>query len=278
MKKHGLKAVGVALALMLMGGATMAEVRTTGDVWLRTGPGLNYDKAVSIGTGKSMEFLGESSVDDRGVTWYKVSFSGNTGWVSSRYSELIGEEAEGAAATPTPSPTPSPAPDAGRSAREAGSLFIESLGDQTPVPTSTPMTDPSSGRVVEMSGYYMDDLVDSANEIGLISYRQVQSEVPFQYYNDAVIVAGNQRVENIVVFGPGYEVYGVSVGMTLNAARACLNAAGLDYVETANGIVYEHKATEASVFTDANGHDGCVNVWVDENDIVTEIDWSSYTG
>ncbi|MBP5620821.1 MAG: hypothetical protein J6X44_02270, partial [Thermoguttaceae bacterium] len=66
--------------------------------------------------------------------------------------------------------------------------------------------------VVELSQYYRQDLVTAANEIGLISYRQVESEAPYQYYNDAVIVAGNQVVENIVVFGEGYEVYGVRVG------------------------------------------------------------------
>ena len=59
---------------------------------------------------------------------------------------------------------------------------------------------------------------------------------------------------------------------------ACLNAAGLDYVESVNGITYEHKATGASLFTDPNGHDSCINVWVDETGTVTEIDWSTYTG
>ena len=146
--------------------------------------------------------------------------------------------------------------------------------DEMPAPASTN----APARPVELSSYYLNNLVEAANAIGLISYRQVESETPYQYYDKALILAGNQQVESIVVYGPGYEVYGVSVGMDINAARACLNAAGLDYVESVNGITYEHKATGASLFTDPNGHDSCINVWVSDNGAVTEIDWSTYTG
>ena len=122
---------------------------------------------------------------------------------------------------------------------------------------------------MELSTYYLNNLVEAANEIGLISYRQVESEAPYQYYDNSLILAGNQQVENIVVYGSGYEVYGVSVGMNINAARACLNAAGLDYVESMNGVTYEHRATEASLFTDAKGHDSCINVWVGQSVTLT---------
>ena len=71
----------------------MAEVRTTGDVWLRTGPGLDYDSVAILKTGRSYEYLGESSVDGRGVAWYRISAGEKEGWVSSRYTELIGESA-----------------------------------------------------------------------------------------------------------------------------------------------------------------------------------------
>ena len=148
-----------------------------------------------------------------------------------------------------------------------------------PAPTIVPFIDISAdAKPVELSAYYRADLVAAANEIGLISYRQVESEVPYQYYNDALILAGNQNVENIVVYGAGYEVYGVSVGMNANTAMAWLNAAGLDYVDSVNGLTYEHKAAADAPFADANGHDSCINLWVDENNIITEIDWSTYTG
>ena len=161
-------------------------------------------------------------------------------------------------------------------AAEATEVEPEVKPEATPETAPAPANGPA--RTVELSAYYLSNLVEAANDIGLISYRQVESEVPYQYYNDALILAGNQQVENIVVYGGGYEVYGVSVGMNINAARACLNAAGLDYVESVNGVTYEHRATEASLFADPRGHDSCINVWVDETGAVTEVDWSTYTG
>ena len=288
MKNRVIRALAVMAALALMVGTAMAEVRTTGDVWLRTGPGLDYESVAIVKTGKSLEYLGESSTDERGVAWYKVSLGDKTGWISSRYSELTGESAEAepeAEDGEAPEATEAPA---SQSAVDAGILFSsdgageESEPDEAPEaePTEAPMPAPVNApvRAVELSGYYLNNLVEAANEIGLISYRQVESEAPYQYYDESVILAGNQQVENIVVYGSGYEVYGVAVGMNINAARACLNAAGLDYMESVNGVTYEHRATEASLFTDARGHDSCINVWVDESGTVTEVDWSTYTG
>lgn len=294
MKNRVIRVMAALVALMLLSGTALAEVRTTGNVWLRVGPGLDYDPVTIVSEGKTLDYLGEQSVDERGVAWYKVTAGEKTGWVSSRYSELIGESAEDEAEDDDEvevAPTEAPA---SQSALDAGILFTggdpEEDAEDEPEdePEEEPEEDededadvaPAKGPVktVELSGYYLNNLVEAANEIGLISYRQVQSEAPYQYYDDSVILAGNQQVVNIVVYGPGYEVYGVAVGMNINAARACLNAAGLDYVESVNGVTYEHKATDASIFTDPKGHDSCINVWVDEGGTVTEIDWSSYTG
>ena len=84
MNKHWLRGLAAALVLALLGGTALAEVKTTGTVWMRSGPGLSYDQVSSLSEGKSLEYLGESSVDDRGVAWYKVSDGKNTGWVSSK--------------------------------------------------------------------------------------------------------------------------------------------------------------------------------------------------
>lgn len=293
MKHRILRFAAAALALMLLCGLALAEVRTTASVNLRSGPGLDYDIVTSYPEGKSLEYLGETSTDDRGVAWYKVSTDKGEGWVSSRYAELKGEDAQPAAteaptlaptAAPKAEPTAAPANDgkAGLPALNAGGLFAGSLsGNETAAPDAEPTQQamlPNLGQVVELSNYYGWDLVTAANEIGLISYRQVESEVPYQYYNDALILAGNQNVENIVVFGEGYEVYGVHVGMTASAAMACMNAAKLDYVSNVNGLTYEHPAAEDAPFADENGHDSCINLWVNAEDIVTEIDWSTYTG
>ena len=289
MKNRVIRVMAAAAALVLMLGTALAEVRTTGDVWLRTGPGLDYDSIAILKSGKTFDYLGESSVDGRGVAWYRITAGDKTGWVSSRYSELIGDDVgdEDVEADDEPEIAATPAPTeapASQSALNAGLLF--SQGDPEDEPKNEPEDEPEAApapakgpaRTVELSGYYLNNLVEAANDIGLISYRQVESGAPYQYYDDSLILAGNQQVENIVVYGGGHEIYGVSVGMNINAARACLNAAGLDYVEAMNGVTYEHRATDASLFTDARGHDSCINVWVDESGTVTEVDWSSYTG
>ena len=280
MKKMLVKVFALALAMALLCGAALAEVRTTGNVWMRKGPGLSYDQVTSFSTGKTLTFLQETSEDDRGVIWYKVTDGKNTGWVSSRYTELVGETVE-ATEAPTVEPTATPVveptqqPEATEAPAfalpDAGLLFSNAEATEAPA-------DAAPGETVELSQFYQDELVVAANEIGLISYRQVESEAPYQYYNDSVIVAGNQYVENIVVYGAGYEVFGVSVGMNANAAMACLNAAGLDYVESEKGITYEHKGNERSAFVDEKGHDSCINLWVSDDNVITEIDWSTYTG
>ena len=60
----------------------------SGDSNVRTGPGLGYDSIGELKKGQSAEYLNESSVDDRGVAWYYISFNGKSGWVSSKYTEL----------------------------------------------------------------------------------------------------------------------------------------------------------------------------------------------
>jgi len=63
-------------------------VATDGDTNVRTGPGLSYSQLGTLYRGSSATYLGDSSVDDRGVRWYKVRYNGKTGWVSSKYTTL----------------------------------------------------------------------------------------------------------------------------------------------------------------------------------------------
>ena len=65
--------------------AAVSTAYTTGNVNLRSGPGLAYDTVGSINSGVYVEYLGESSVDERGVAWYHVRYNGMNGWSSSKY-------------------------------------------------------------------------------------------------------------------------------------------------------------------------------------------------
>lgn len=61
---------------------------TSGDSHVRTGPGLGYGKLGVLYQGSSATFLGNTSVDNRGVVWYNISWNGSSAWVSSRYTTL----------------------------------------------------------------------------------------------------------------------------------------------------------------------------------------------
>ena len=60
------------------------QVKTTGNVRLRTGAGLDYRDLCTVPKGTTLRF-DETKKDDRGVAWYHVSYDGKTGWVSSKY-------------------------------------------------------------------------------------------------------------------------------------------------------------------------------------------------
>jgi len=65
-----------------------SNVYFTGHTNVRSGPGLGYTSIGQINSGSTLPYMGDSSTDSRGVTWYKVSFSGSYGWVSSKYANL----------------------------------------------------------------------------------------------------------------------------------------------------------------------------------------------
>lgn len=64
-------------------------VYTTGDVNIRKGPGKDYGSAGVIKADTVVTYLGNSSVDERGVVWYNILYNGINGWVSSKYAELL---------------------------------------------------------------------------------------------------------------------------------------------------------------------------------------------
>ena len=56
---------------------------------VRTGPGLGYKKIGVLHIGEDARFLGETSIDDRGVLWYKIRWNGKSAWVSSMYTKKV---------------------------------------------------------------------------------------------------------------------------------------------------------------------------------------------
>ena len=55
---------------------------------MRKNPSLKGKQLCVLSKGDTAEYLGKSSVDDRGVTWYSVRTSAGDGWISSKYTKL----------------------------------------------------------------------------------------------------------------------------------------------------------------------------------------------
>lgn len=71
-----------------IGGSTTGNIRMTGKSYLRKLPNLNADTIRTIDKGEELYYF-DVSTDSRGVDWYKVTYGGKTGWVSSKYTESI---------------------------------------------------------------------------------------------------------------------------------------------------------------------------------------------
>lgn len=237
MKK--LRFIAAALVVvLLLGACALADVVTTGNVNLRTGPGLSYDVVTSVTSGQHLDFLGESSVDDRGVAWYLVDHKGKSCWISSVYSKLEGE-----------------------------TIAARQFPDLTRIDEFT-----------EISTYFNQDLKTSAAAVGLENYAEVTSESPYQYSNEYLTFgAAYSNIEFMELKGGEYTIYGVALGMTAEEAIANMSQNGLSlYENRSDVIVFEHPATAESSIN-MEGFDSCINLWL-ENGVVVEMDWSSYTG
>lgn len=88
MKKWIVTLLMAALVLSLCGSALAASVTVhiTGDCNVRSGPSLDYRILGTVSSGTTLKGSGTSRKDGRGVVWYEVTYRGDKGWVSSKYS------------------------------------------------------------------------------------------------------------------------------------------------------------------------------------------------
>ena len=61
----------------------------SGDTYVRKHPDKDTADHGVLYRGDSVPYLEEKRWDDRDVVWYKVSFHGHIGWVSSRYTKIV---------------------------------------------------------------------------------------------------------------------------------------------------------------------------------------------
>ncbi len=68
--------------------SVLYNILTTGSLNMRSGPALSYDQVTTVPSGTSLEAYAAED-DERGVTWYQVTYDGYTGWISSKYAEIV---------------------------------------------------------------------------------------------------------------------------------------------------------------------------------------------
>ena len=135
----------------------------------------------------------------------------------------------------------------------------------------------SHADAVELSGYFMQDLSWSANEAGLTEFHVVNSEAPNQYYNDAAVLGGYDRVEYIGLTGRDYCVFGVRLGMEVEEARSILTQAGLVlYDDFRDTLVFLHPSNEYS-YDWVGDYDSSINLYCMDG-VIMDLSWSAYTG
>ncbi len=92
MKKRIMVLTAVLLLISLLLGSALASgyIEAQASANVRSGPGLGYKDIGTIHKGDTLSYENKSSVDDRGVVWYRVDFDGDYAWVSSKYCQLHG--------------------------------------------------------------------------------------------------------------------------------------------------------------------------------------------
>ena len=61
----------------------------SGDTYVRKHPDKEAADFGVLYKGDSAPYLEEKRWDDRDVVWYKISFHGHNGWVSSKYTKIV---------------------------------------------------------------------------------------------------------------------------------------------------------------------------------------------
>lgn len=82
-------------SLKYLEGADMGAIRITGrTVWIRKAPDPESMEIKLAKRGQIYPWTGAFAADGRGVKWYEVELPDGCGWISEKYSEVIGDDGE----------------------------------------------------------------------------------------------------------------------------------------------------------------------------------------
>lgn len=86
--------IGAPLETAQAAGSAGFITPTEGASNVRSGPGLGYDVVGRLDSGAYAEYLGDSALDERNVSWHHVRLNGVEGWVSGRYTKMESDDAQ----------------------------------------------------------------------------------------------------------------------------------------------------------------------------------------
>ena len=261
--------IALLLACFALPALAESTLYTTDNVNLREGPGQKYAKIGAVAKGTGVEYLGRISKDDKGVDWYQVRYYGEAVWISSRYAYID--------------------PDAIANSY-AGDGYLDYNEEITAIPMATPqpvitavpsfdndtVSAPTFGvpGMIELSGFWKTSLKGSAISLGLPGFKQGAPRK--MYYNDVLLIAGQDTTDHMLVIGTGYTIFGVYVGMDIKSAQAMLTAAGLVQSNGGMGLVFQHP-TGIKTEDGADTFDASISAVTNGSGKVTEISWSAIT-
>ncbi len=174
-----------SLLMTAVGTAALAatKIYITGDsVYVRKGPGKTYDTRGTVHYGEAYN-ANASSNDERGVKWYKISFKGKDGWVSSKY-----------ASTTAPG-----GKDYGRIYATGGSTYVRAAANKT----AKILTTLSKGASAEYLGVKQKDgrgvywyKVSYKGNTGWVSEKYTSTTSGSQSYGKVVATGGSTYIRS----------------------------------------------------------------------------------
>lgn len=181
---------------------TGARVITTGNVKIRTEPSLEGEVLCSVPKGTLLIYEPDFDcigvyTDDRGVDWYQVRIQmGSSGWVSSKYAELIiSPEIKYVSA------------EKAREYIDVSEYWYE-------------------GYDALINALALDCLIPYLNEDMRDSFESWTNYITS--YDESIEIGGIETCV-MTISGPGYSFCGAAVGMDIDTADECILDGGLEF-------------------------------------------------
>lgn len=177
----------ILVAAVVICACALADVVTTDNVNMRSGPSSDYRVICTIPKDTHVEYVDEKCRANGEVSWYQVKYEGKKGWIYAEYAKYDGVESV--------------------IASEYDLANIDSF--------------------LDVSVFFGQNLQTSAKYAKLDGLQEVLHDSVKKYFNDKLTFSGAENVDFIGLYGGEYTVFGVAPGMEISKAAMMLDAKGL---------------------------------------------------